>query len=42
MGQGQAAGTAAALCARNGVGTRELSYVNLRTALEEGDVYFEN
>jgi hypothetical protein len=42
MGQGQAAGTAAALCARNGCGTRELPYENLRTALEEGDVYFEN
>ena len=41
MGQGQAAGTAAALCAAQGCGTRELAYGNLRQALEEDGVYFE-
>jgi hypothetical protein len=41
MGQGQAAGTAAALCAQQGCGTRELTYVDLRAALEAGGVYFE-
>lgn len=39
MGQGQAAGTAAALCARKGCGTRELPYAELRAALEAGGVY---
>jgi hypothetical protein len=41
MGQGQAAGTAAALCARQGRTTRELPYAELRGALEKGGVYFE-
>lgn len=41
MGQGQAAGTAAALCALRGIGVRELPYTLLRQALEEGGVYFE-
>jgi len=41
MGQGQAAGTAAALCARRGCGTRELPYPDLRNALEKGGVYLE-
>lgn len=39
MGQGQAAGTAAALCAERGCGTRGLPYADLRAALEGGDVY---
>jgi len=42
MGQGQAAGTAAALCSAKRIGTRELKYADLRSALEEGNVYFEN
>ncbi len=41
MGQGQATGTAAALCAKMGCGTRELPYVQLRQALQRGDVYLE-
>jgi hypothetical protein len=41
MGQGQAAGTAAALCAAKGGGTREVPYQELRKALEREDVYFE-
>jgi hypothetical protein len=41
MGQGQAAGTAAALCAQQEVGTRDLAYPDLRAALEAADVYFE-
>jgi hypothetical protein len=41
MGQGQAAGTAAALCAACGCGTRELAYGDLRQALENDAVYFE-
>lgn len=41
MGQGQAAGTAAALCAGNNCGTRQLAYGDLRKALENGNVYFE-
>ncbi len=41
MGQGQAAGTAAALCAGNGWSTRELPYAKLRGALEAADVCFE-
>lgn len=41
MGQGQAAGTAAALCAARNCGTRELPYGQLRQALEKGGVYFE-
>ena len=42
MGQGQAAGTAAALCAAGKCGTRELPYAELRKALEKGGVYFES
>ncbi|MBM3744470.1 MAG: FAD-dependent oxidoreductase, partial [Acidobacteria bacterium] len=42
MGQGQAAGTAAALCAVKGRGTRELPYAELRRVLEQNDVYFES
>ncbi|MFQ5810572.1 MAG: FAD-dependent oxidoreductase, partial [Armatimonadota bacterium] len=41
MGQGQAAGTAAALCAARDCGTRDLPYGDLRQALEHGGVYFE-
>ena len=41
MGQGQAAGTAAALCALQNRGTRELAYADLRSALVKGGVYFE-
>ena len=41
MGQGQAAGTAAALCAGAGKSTRELRYVELRKALEKADVILE-
>ncbi|MGB2823936.1 MAG: FAD-dependent oxidoreductase [Phycisphaerae bacterium] len=42
MGQGQAAGTAAALCAAAKCGTRELPYADLRKALEQAGVYFES
>jgi len=42
MGQGQAAGTAAALCARKSKGTRELSYALLREKLVKDGVYFES
>lgn len=41
MAQGQAAGTAAALCAARHCGTRQLPYPVLRQALEDGGVYFE-
>ncbi len=41
MGQGQASGTAAALCALNNLTSRELPYQKLRAALENGGVYFE-
>jgi len=41
MGQGQAAGTAAALCAAGRCGTRDLPYGQLRDALVADDVYFE-
>jgi hypothetical protein len=41
MGQGQGAGTAAALCAARGCGTRDLPYGVLRSALEKGGVYLE-
>ncbi|TVR57241.1 MAG: FAD-dependent oxidoreductase [Spirochaetaceae bacterium] len=41
MGHGQAAGTAAAICAERGIGSRELPYADLRRALEAGGVYFE-
>jgi glycine/D-amino acid oxidase-like deaminating enzyme len=42
MGQGQAAGTAAARCAARNCGMRDLSYGAFRKALEQGGVYFEN
>jgi hypothetical protein len=42
MGQGQAAGTAAALCALRNIGTRDLKYSDLRAALEKGNVYFDS
>jgi hypothetical protein len=42
MGQGQATGTAAALCAKKNCGTRKLRYRDLRSALEKGGVYFES
>lgn len=41
MGQGQAAGTAAALCADRDCGIRELPYADLRRALERANVYLE-
>ena len=41
MGQGQAAGTAAALCAQRAESTRELPYGVLREALERDGVHFE-
>jgi hypothetical protein len=42
MGQGQAAGTAAALSASKNIGTRDLKYADLRKALEDGKVYLES
>lgn len=42
MGQGQATGTAAALCAARNCGTRDLKYADLRAALQAGGVYFES
>jgi len=42
MGQGQAAGTAAALCALRNCGTRDLDYTVLRQALTEAGVHLEN
>jgi hypothetical protein len=42
MAQGQAAGTAAALCAAKSCGTRELPYSTLRDALLKGGVYLES
>ena len=42
FGQGQAAGTAAALCAAKSVGTRGLEYSVLRKALIDAGVYLEN
>ena len=41
MAQGQAAGTAAALSAKQDVGIRDLGYQLLRTTLEKDGVYFE-
>jgi hypothetical protein len=41
MGQGQAAGTAAALCAAQSCGTRDLNYATLRNALLRAGVYLE-
>lgn len=42
MGQGQGAGTAAALCAAKNCGTRDLRYSDLREALTKAGVYFES
>ena len=42
MGQGQATGTAAALCAQQDCGSRDLPYGDLRAALAQGGVYFES
>jgi len=42
MGQGQGAGTAAALCAAKNLGTRDLKYAALREALTKGGVYLES
>jgi len=42
MGQGQATGTAAALCVARNCGSRDLPYMDLRNALEKDGVYFEN
>jgi hypothetical protein len=42
MGQGQAAGTAAALCAAKKCGTRELPYSDLRKKLVMDGVYLES
>jgi hypothetical protein len=42
MGQGQAAGTAAALCSAKKCGTRELPYSDLRERLVMDGVYFES
>jgi hypothetical protein len=41
MGQGQAVGTAAALCAKRSCGTRQVPYGLLRETLEKDDVYLE-
>lgn len=41
MAQGEAAGTAAALCAKSNCQTRELDYPVLRNALKEGNVILE-
>ena len=41
MGQGQATGTAAALCARKNIGSRDLKYAELRKTLNKDLVYFE-
>ena len=42
MGQGQAAGTAAALCASSSIGTRDLEYAQLKKALLDAGVYLES
>jgi hypothetical protein len=42
MGQGQATGTAAALCAARNCGTRELRYSDLRDTLIKDNVYLES
>ena len=42
MGQGQAAGTAAAICATKNLNIRQLAYSDLRSALEKNNVYFES
>ena len=42
MGQGQASGTAAAMCAAKNYGTREIRYADLRQSLVKAGVYFES
>ncbi len=42
MGQGQAAGTAAAICVTKNINIRQLAYSDLRSALEQNKVYFES
>ena len=42
FGQGQATGTAAALCAQKEYGSRDLPYGELRSRLEQDGVYFES
>lgn len=42
MGQGQGAGTAAALCAAKNLGARDLKYPALREALVKAGVYFQS
>ncbi len=42
MAQGQATGTASALCAAGNKGIRELRYADLRKALQSGGVYPES
>lgn len=42
MGQGQAAGTAAALCSMEKISTRDLPYKDLRNALLKNNVYLES
>ncbi len=42
MGQGQGAGTAAALCAAKNLGTRDLPYGDLRDTLARDGVYFKS
>ena len=42
MGQGQATGTAAALCEAKNCGTRELRYKYLRKTLQQSGVYLES
>ena len=41
MGQGQASGTDATLCALKNYTSRQLPYTVLRDTLEKGKVYFE-
>jgi hypothetical protein len=41
MGQGQASGTAAALCALKNFTSRQLPYATLKDSLVQGKVYFE-
>jgi hypothetical protein len=42
MAQGQATGTAAALCSKSEMGSRDLPYDKLRGQLEQDGVYFES
>ena len=42
MGQGQATGTAAALCAAKNCGTRQIEYNDLRDSLKKDNVYLES